>query len=55
MSICYKKDNDAEFVIMPDKKVYYIAVLVTNSKMSDEENAKIINDISKTVYEYFAK
>ena len=44
-------DNDAGFVILPNKKTYYIAVLIKDSKMSDEQNANLISQISKLVYE----
>ncbi len=46
-------DNDAGYIILPDGTVYYIAVMIKDSKMSDEDNAKIITEISKIVYEYF--
>lgn len=48
-------DNDAGYVFLPDKSVYYIAVMIKNSKMSDEENAKLINNISKITYKYLTK
>lgn len=48
-------DNDAGFVILPDGSVYYIAIFVTKSKMSDEENAKLISEISKIIYEHVIK
>lgn len=46
-------DNDAGFVILPDGSVYYIAVFITESKMTDTENAALISQISKIAYEYF--
>lgn len=47
-------DNDTAFIILQDGNIYYITVMIENSSMSDAENAKLISDISKTVYEYFA-
>lgn len=46
-------DNDAGYVILPDGTVYYITVMIKDSKMSDEDNAKTISEISKIIYEYF--
>lgn len=46
-------DNDAGYVFLPDGTVYYITVMIKDSKLSDEDNAKIIREISKIVYEYF--
>ena len=43
-------DNDAGIVIMPGGKKYYIAVFVTDSSETDEENAAIIT-ISRMVYD----
>lgn len=48
-------DNDAGFVILPNGNVYYIAVMIENSKLSDTENANIISTLSEIVYEYFSK
>lgn len=45
-------DNDAGFVIFPDGKMYYIAVFITDSKMSDVENQELIAKVSKVVYDY---
>lgn len=47
-------DNDAGFIILQNKKTYYICVMLTNSTMSDEANSKLISQISKTVYDYMA-
>lgn len=47
-------DNDAGYIFLPDGNVYYIAVMIKDSKMSDEENAKLINDVSRMVYTYFS-
>lgn len=44
-------DNDAGFITLANDKIYYIAVLIKNSKMSDEQNANLIAQISKLVYE----
>lgn len=44
-------DNDAGIVIMPGGKKYYIAVFVTDSSETDEENAAIIAHISRMVYD----
>ena len=44
-------DNDAGFVILANGKIYYIVVLIKNSKMSDEQNANLIAQVSKLVYE----
>ncbi len=48
-------ENDAGFVILPNGETYYIAVFVSESKMSDKENTALIAQISKIVYEHFAK
>lgn len=45
-------DNDAGFVILPDGTTYYISALVTESKMSNSENAALIAEVSKIVYEH---
>lgn len=47
-------DNDAGFIILQNGKTYYISVMLTDSKMSDELNAELISEISKTVYNYMA-
>lgn len=47
-------DNDAGFVILPDGRIYYIAVLISDSKLSNSENAKLIAEISRVVYEYIS-
>lgn len=46
-------DNDAGFVILPRGGVYYIAVFIQDSSLSDSENADLIRSISQLVYEYF--
>lgn len=47
-------DNDAGFVRLADGREYYIAVLVSDSKMNDADNSELIARISKVVYDYFA-
>ncbi len=44
-------DNDAGFVILPNGETYYIVVLIKDSKMTDEQNARQIAQISKLVYD----
>lgn len=56
-SSCNKKgeriaDNDAGFIILKNGKSYYISVMLTDSKMSDDMNAMLIKDISTLVYNY---
>lgn len=46
-------DNDVGYIVLPDNTIYYIAVMIKDSKMSDDENSKVISEISKIVYEYF--
>lgn len=46
-------DNDAGYVFISDENVYYIAVMIKDSKMSDKKNAKLISSISKTTYTHF--
>jgi len=48
-------DNDAGFVSFPDGSKCYTAVFVTDSKMSDKENAALIAEISKIIYSYATK
>ena len=45
-------DNDAGFIILKNGKSYYISVMLTDSKMSDDMNSKLIKDISSIVYNY---
>lgn len=45
-------DNDVGYVFLPNGNIYYIAVMIKDSKMSDEENAKLISNISKITYKY---
>ena len=48
-------DNDAGYVFLPDGRIYYIVVMIEDSKLSDAENAKIISNISRVVYNHFTK
>ena len=44
--------NDPGFVILPDGTRYTIAVFIKDSAENPETNARIIADISETVYRY---
>lgn len=44
-------DNDAGFVILPDGRTYYIAVMISDSRMSDRENAALAAEISAAAYD----
>lgn len=44
--------NDIGFVLLPDGHAYSIAVFVKDSEENNQENSKIIADISRIVYEY---
>ncbi len=44
-------DNDAGFIVLPNGEIYYIVVLIKNSKMSNDQNANLIAQVSKLVYE----
>lgn len=46
-------DNDLGFILLPNQKIYTIAIFVMNSTESDVENANIIAQISKIVYDYY--
>ena len=46
-------DNDMGFVVLPNGQYYTIAVFIMNSQESDKVNARLIADISRTVYTYF--
>lgn len=41
--------NDAGFIILPDGKVYIVAVFVSDSKETDEVNEKIIADVARVL------
>ena len=45
--------NDIGVVFLPNGDHYFISVLVTDSKESDETNAKIISVISKVTWDFF--
>ena len=45
--------NDIGIIKLPNGKHYAISVFVSNSKENDADNAKIIADISKLVWDYF--
>lgn len=47
-------DNDAGYVILANGEVYYVAILIKDSHHSDKENARIISDISKLIYQHFS-
>lgn len=44
-------DNDAGFILLPNGEACYIAVMITDSRMSDKDNAGLIRRISKAVYD----
>lgn len=46
--------NDIGVVTLPNGKHFAISVFVSNSKESNDTNAKIISDISKLAWDYFA-
>ena len=46
--------NDIGIVTLPSGKHFAISVFVSNSKENDETNEKIIADISKLTWDYFA-
>ncbi len=48
-------DNDAGFVIFPDGETYYIAIFISESKMNDNENVKLISEISKIIHKHVEK
>ncbi|AJH14910.1 class A beta-lactamase, subclass A2 [Myroides profundi] len=48
-------DNDLAIVYLPNGKQFSIAVLVMDSKESDQTNAAIIAEIAKLTYDYFSK
>ena len=45
-------DNDAGFVTLTNGRTYYIAVMITESKLDDRANAALAAQISQTVYNY---
>ena len=44
--------NDVGFVYLPDGQSYTIAVFIKDSEESEAATARIIADISKTVYRH---
>jgi len=47
--------NDIGIVFLPGGQYYYISVFVTKSTENAETNEKIIADISKATWDYFAQ
>lgn len=45
-------ENDIAIIRLPNGKYYSLAVFITDSMENDDVNAKIIADISKTIYDY---
>ncbi len=45
--------NDAGVVSLPNGEVFYITILVTDSKETEPDNAKTIAEVSKAAYDYF--
>lgn len=50
----YAAVNDIGIVFLPNGKDFYISVFVSESKETFETNEKIIADIAKTAWDYFA-
>lgn len=48
-------DNDSGFIVLPNGEVYFLSIFIYNSKESDEENARIIAEISKAIYDFIAR
>jgi beta-lactamase class A/beta-lactamase class A VEB len=46
--------NDIGIVFLPNGKYFFISVFVTNSKENEETNEKIIADIAKATYDFYA-
>ena len=46
--------NDVGIVFLPNGEYFVISVFITESKESFETNEKIISDISKAAWDYFA-
>ena len=44
--------NDIGFVLLPDGRIYSIAVFVKDSEENSQANSQIIADISRIVYKY---
>lgn len=47
--------NDIGIIILPDGSPIFITVLVANSSENEATNEKIISDIAKMVWDYYAK
>lgn len=47
--------NDIGIVFLPNGNYYFISIFVSDSMHSYEENEKIIADVSKAVYDFFAR
>lgn len=47
-------DNDAGYIVLPNGKIYYIAVFIKDSKPDDNINAGTISTISEIVYKHYA-
>ena len=48
-------DNDSGFIVLPNGEVYFLSIFIYNSKESDEENARIIAEISKEIYDFIVR
>lgn len=48
-------DNDSGFIVLPNGEVYFLSIFIYNSKESDEENTRIIAEISKAIYDFIAR
>ncbi len=48
-------DNDSGFIVLPNGEVYFLSIFIYNSKESDKENARIIAEISKEIYNFIAQ
>ncbi len=45
--------NDIGIVFLPDNSYFYLSILVSDSKESDDTNQKIIAEIAKLTWDYF--
>jgi len=48
-------ENDMGFIGLPNGKQYTIAIFIMNSREDDKTNCSIIAEISKAVYDFYAK
>ena len=46
-------DNDAGIIVLPDGKRYCLAIFIMDSYETDDNNAAIIADISRMIYDWF--